>query len=137
MKSSAAIIGAMQLSGLARALEMAAKDGRNADIRNVTPVFLREWRSCKETLSSVLCNRERETEDQAEFEKELFLGQMDMLSDALAEMDIDTADQIVEMLKQYRYPDGILESMKQIYIAEKELDADKVAQLYTEIKERL
>ena len=60
-----------------------------------------------------------------------------MLSDALAEMDIDTADQIVEMLKQYRYPDSILENMKQIYIAEKELDADKVAQLYTEIKERL
>lgn len=137
MKSSAAIIGAMQLSGLARALEMAAKDGRNADIRNVTPVFLREWRSCKETLSSALCNREKETEDKAEFQKELFLGQMDMLSDALAEMDIDTADQIVEMLKQYRYPDSILENMKQIYIAEKELDADKVAQLYTEIKERL
>ena len=137
MKSSAAVIGAMQLSGLARALEMAAKDERNEDIRNVTPVFLREWRKCKETVSTVLCKQEREAEDKAEFHKELFLGQMDMLADALTEMDIDTADQIVEMLKQYRYPDSISESMKQIYTAEKELDADKVILLYAAIKEQL
>ncbi|MGN0430806.1 MAG: ATP-binding protein [Lachnospiraceae bacterium] len=137
MKSSAAVIGAMQLSGLARALEMAAKDERNEDIRNVTPVFLREWRKCKETVSTVLYKQEREAEDKAEFHKELFLGQMDMLADALTEMDIDTADQIVEMLKQYRYPDSISESMKQIYTAEKELDADKVILLYAAIKEQL
>lgn len=50
MKSSASLIGAMQLSGVARVLETAAKENNRDLICSLTPPFLEEWRKMKEKL---------------------------------------------------------------------------------------
>lgn len=54
MKSSAAMIGAMGLSGLAFALEKAATAGNITVIKNISPVFLNEWNHYKGILEECL-----------------------------------------------------------------------------------
>ncbi len=50
MKSSAASVGALSLSGIARMLEYAARDGKTDVVEKVTPPFLEEWRRMQELL---------------------------------------------------------------------------------------
>ena len=54
MKSSAALIGIIPLSGMAKVLENAAAIKDIETIHTVTPVFLREWKGYKEKLSSFI-----------------------------------------------------------------------------------
>ncbi|MCM1499915.1 MAG: response regulator, partial [Clostridium sp.] len=53
MKNSAAMIGAVSLSGVAKMLEYAARDGKVDVIKNLTPLFLQEWAHMKEILEPV------------------------------------------------------------------------------------
>ena len=53
MKSLAATVGILPLSGVAKLLEYAAKDGNIEVVVSVTPVFLREWRSYRGKLQGV------------------------------------------------------------------------------------
>ena len=54
MKSSAAMIGAMGLNGMALSLEKAANLGSIAVIRDITPIFLEEWNHYKDILEEYL-----------------------------------------------------------------------------------
>ena len=54
MKSSAAMIGAMGLSGMALSLEKAANTGSIAVIKDITPIFLEEWNRYKDILEECL-----------------------------------------------------------------------------------
>jgi HPt (histidine-containing phosphotransfer) domain-containing protein len=51
MKSSAAMVGAVGLSGMAFCLEKAAREGKLDVIWYVTPSFLEEWRSYEDKLA--------------------------------------------------------------------------------------
>lgn len=54
MKSSAALIGAVSVSGVARMLEYAARDYKEETILQVTPVFLQEWEELKNRLKTAI-----------------------------------------------------------------------------------
>ena len=60
MKSSAALIGAVPLAGMAKILEFAAKEHNVEKIRTLTPAFLEEWRSYKNKLKNFVILKEEE-----------------------------------------------------------------------------
>ena len=131
MKTSAAMIGAVSLSGMARMLELAAVNERLDTIARVTPVFLEEWRSYKEKLRPVM---ERETQLAKSKEKLAFNAgvvseQLFLLQTALADMDVDRADGIVNILAGFAYPEEYQPVMDGIYAAVRNLDAEKVTEL--------
>lgn len=103
MKSSAAMIGAVPLSGIARMLEYAARDEKTKEILSVTPSFLEEWMAMKERLGEFA--GDVEPEEQVELDPELYLQLLGLLPEAMEQMDVDMADGIIEQLKQYRLPD--------------------------------
>lgn len=123
MKSSAAMIGAMHLSGVARMLEISAiKENRSA-IAAITPVFLEEWRGFAEKLLPVV-HREKEIND---FEKidvntDVLKEQLGFLKTALEEMDVDKADGIVQMLKNFQYPQEYAGRIEELYVNVSNLD---------------
>ena len=103
MKSSAAMIGAVSLSGIARMLEYAARDEKTEEILAVTPSFLAEWRGMKEGLKEVV--GETEPEEKTELDPELYLQLLDMLPAAMEQMDVDMADDIIEQLRAFELSD--------------------------------
>ncbi len=59
MKSSAALIGIIPLSGMAKILENAVDTGDLKTVQLLTPVFLKEWRSYKKKLNQFI-DREKD-----------------------------------------------------------------------------
>lgn len=134
MKASAAMIGAMSICGVARMLEVAAINGNIDVIEQVTPAFLSEWKSYKDKLSPII-EREKvhKNEGSVEVNMDIVRLQLDMLNEAMQNMDIDKADEIVELLKEFMYPEKLNGIMEQLYEAVSNIDDVKVSELTKEI----
>lgn len=131
MKNSAAMVGAVSLAGVARMLEYAARDGKTEVIERLTPVFLQEWRNMKEILKPI-AEREDLEEGKEVPDYGLIKELLPLLQSAMAEMDVDTADEIIKQLKRFTYPEGIMtEAMEQLCLAVADLDEEQVVKWST------
>ena len=135
MKTSAAMIGAVHLSGMARMLELAAIQGKEDTIRTVTPLFLDEWRNYKEKLRPVADREASRAEHDGEriFNKEILVEQLELLQAAMDEMDVDRADDIVALLQCLEYPEEYRKLMNGLFAAVSNLDEKEVSALAGEI----
>ena len=125
MKNSAAMIGAVPLSGVAKMLEYAARDEKVDVIENVAPVFLQDWRKMSEILQPVV-GRENPDEEKADADHGLIKELLHMLQTAMESMDVDTADNIMEELKRFTYPGNIeTEVMEKLSLAVTNLDEEQ------------
>lgn len=130
MKSAAALVGIIPLSGAAKMLEDAAKRKDIEMIMSMAPFFLREWREYKDKLAPV-CNPETDFDDKKEDDMEL-LALMGMLQGAADGMDIDTMDEIVGKLSAYRLPEGTEGLLCELEAAVINLDNDTIASITDE-----
>lgn len=130
MKSSAGMIGAVSLSGVARMLEYAARDGRLDILEGVTPVFLDEWRSYKERLRPCIPEEEKKemADDYGDMKEFLRL-----LQRAIEDMDVDTMDEIMEHLQQFQYPPDIQKLVDGLNAAVINLDHELAEELIPEL----
>lgn len=135
MKSAAALIGIIPLSGCAKMLEDAAKRGDLEAILQVTPVFLREWRGFKERLSPFI-TEEEENAPKKEDNMEL-IALLGMLQGAADGMDIDTMDEIAEQLPGYQLPDDSAGKADEIIMAITNLETDKIIEITNQLIEEL
>ncbi len=130
MKSLAATVGIMPLSGVAKILEYAAKSGRIEIIMSITPSFLEEWRSYREKLQGVFGIGTTAKEEIADYS--VVQALVEMVRVSIQEMDIDRADQLVEQLRAYEYPKEINENIQKLAESVTNLDpeeADRLADL--------
>ena len=98
LKSTAATVGALLLSKLARVLEVAAAEGEIEKIRILNPILLEEIEKHRERVSVLFPEDKQEVES-----KELIESYLDMLSMGLLQEDYDTADFVMEEIKKYQY----------------------------------
>lgn len=124
MKSSSALIGANGLSEMAKTLEFAAKDGDKETIYRLTEEFLETWRSYKEKLS-VCIKEEEKTEIQ---NMSLVTEKLQLLQEAMENMDVDMADDLMKELRQYQYEETLGEKIENLATAVVNLDSDSVAE---------
>lgn len=121
MKSSAALIGAVPLAGMAKVLEYAARDKKWEIVKDMTPIFLTEWRGYKEKLQICMPKQEkREIQDIT-----LLLELLEGLRIAMEELDIDGMDAAIEQLQQYQYLPEVEMMMEQLSIAVTNLDSEQ------------
>ncbi len=129
LKSTAAAVGALLVSKLARALELAAIHNRTDIIEAVTPVLLEELTNTKIRLDSVFAvtaNKNIGDRDRPVIE-----GLLERLCAALEEEDYDVADKAIEDLSLYRYEQEdktVFEALKSLVMnleTEKAIEAAK------------
>lgn len=126
MKNSAAMIGAVSLFGVAKMLEYAARDGKIDEIKNIAPVFLQEWGKMKEILKPIV-QTENPNEKKEEPDYELTKEFLRLLRNAIEEMDVDAADEIIRQLKRFAYSERIMtEVMENLCMAVTNLDEEQV-----------
>ncbi|MBQ3583985.1 MAG: response regulator [Lachnospiraceae bacterium] len=130
MKSSAALIGIVPLAGMAKVLEYAAKDGKMETIQNMTPIFLKEWRDYKEKLR--VCTNEPETKEAADMV--VVSAYLELLKNAMEDMDIDVADETMNQLRLYQYPEHIEKYMEKLSAAVANLDSEQADALIESIR---
>ena len=127
MKSSAALIGILPLAGLAKLLEDAARRQDREAVLKITPFFLREWRGFREPLGVLIQKPEQSEEQREDFDG--LLGVLGLLQGAAEEMDIDTMDEMIKLLPQYRLPRQLEDQMEGMALAVTNLDTDEIVQI--------
>ncbi len=135
MKSSAATIGIVPLAGMAKMLEFAAKDSKLDTIMSLHPIFINEWYTYKEKMLGVFGITDDVEEDESLPEAEYgpTLARLEMLRLAMDDMDIDKSDELMEQLKEYRYPTEIADIITQLKGAVADLDSDLVSELVDKV----
>lgn len=126
MKSLAASVGILPLSGAAKILEYAARDGRTDIVKAVTPAFLEEWRSYRYKLKGVFgigTETKKEITDAS-----VILALVEMVRISMQEMDIDQADSLMRQLQEYAFSDETKEAVQKLAQAVTNLDAQEADQ---------
>lgn len=117
LKSTARIIGAYELSDLARSLEEAGDNRDIAFIRDNTDKLLKLYADYKDKLLTV---KESEKENkQKEISPEDLADAYDALRDYIPKMDYDAVEAILDSLKEYKLPPqdyDIVSKLKELLI---------------------
>ncbi len=112
MKSSAALIGIVQLAGMAMELEKAARNGDAEIIRALHPVFANRWNSYYELLAEIAVDSSQlkpafEYMDEIE---EIF----EQIRYAAEDMDVDVLDEMSKRLDEYHYEKPLAEKVEMV-----------------------
>lgn len=140
MKSSANMIGATALGGMAKVLENASRDGNIEIVNGLHDIFIEEWRSYKEKLKECLgIDEESETaEDKKEIEDyTILLAYLELLREAFEEMDIDEMDQMFANLEEYAYPADIQKNIEKLSVLVTNMDGDEAELVMEAIESQL
>lgn len=132
MKSAAATIGIVPLAGIAKMLEFAAKDGNIGTIEAMHDTFVKEWKSYSEKLRGVFGLGT--AENAAPGDTAMLETMFEMLVPAMEDLDVDTADEIMEKMKQYTFGGEIDALVGKLNGAVKNLDEDETKAVIEEIK---
>ena len=138
MKSSANLIGATVLGGMAKLLENGARDGDMALIEAMHDIFLKEWRSYREKLKECMEELQLEEGEKAEIaDYEEVVSYLDMLSMAMEEMDIDAMDESMAKLEEFQYTEDVQANIEELSICVTNLDSEQAESLIETIKEQV
>ena len=112
LKSSARIIGAMDLSSLAMNLEDAGNKNDKAFIDENTPKLLVMYAGFKDKLAGL--KEEDDTSDKPEIAPDELNDAYDALKEVIPQMDYDAVEMILDSLKEYRLPSDDAAKMSEL-----------------------
>ena len=110
LKSSARLIGAMELSKQAAYLEECGNNEDTDSIADFTPDLLANYRSCQEKLAPLYA----QDEDREEITPERLYEAYEAIKEFTGMFDSDSIDGVMEMLRAYKIPDDEKERFDRI-----------------------
>lgn len=121
LKSTAASIGAMQVSSFARSLEAAAKANNLGRVASLHPIFT-------ETMYELKCVLKELVKDDTGLDKRIELSEittiLQQLQNSLKEREYDAADECMEKIKAYSYEPKTQQKIDQLDLCVMNLEAE-------------
>lgn len=131
MKSSANVMGALQVFGFAAILERAARNDKVEEILCMHPYFAEEWLELQNSVDIYLKNarngEESEDTDVGEIDTETLTTLLHQLEVAMNNFDVNSSDAIVKELANYKFKGQKQEIFGELKTAVANLDPDTVA----------
>ncbi|SFC19495.1 response regulator [Butyrivibrio sp. YAB3001] len=112
LKSSARLIGAMELSRQAEFLEKCGNEENEAEIKDRTPALLELYRQYKENLAPI--NEDEEKENLPLIAVDELESAFSGMKELIEAYDFDSAEGIFEMLKSYKIPEQFKEKYDKV-----------------------
>ena len=100
LKNTARMIGAMELSKWCYELEMAGNASEVEKLNQQTPGMLQMYRSYKEVLKPYA---KLQNEEKKQVAKEVMIGDLNELRDAIDIFDLDKADEVMKQIEEYQF----------------------------------
>lgn len=110
LKSTAATVGALLLSKLARLLEVAAREREIKKIRTLHPILLEELEKHRKRLEVLVPQEEKKDLQNPDEVMPLFV----MLRQSIEKGDFNTSDYLMKKIKEYAYPEPLQELVEQL-----------------------
>ncbi|WP_029233049.1 hybrid sensor histidine kinase/response regulator [Butyrivibrio sp. VCB2006] len=132
LKSSARIVGALELSKMAASLEEAGKNGNKELIDKNTKALLTDYRAFKAKLKKMDQEFESETEDDGKemISEDDLKDAYSALKDVISQMDYDAVEMILEQIKKFRLPPEDAKKMDKLGKLLKTFDWDAMEALF-------
>ncbi len=130
LKSSARLIGAMELSSQAAYLEECGNNEAEDEIKEKTPKLMKLLRSYNEKLSAI--NGDRNEDELPEIGEDELISAFGDMKELLEAYDFDTADGIMSMLSDYRIPEGYKEKYDRVRTLMSAVDRDELIKVLEE-----
>ena len=128
LKSTAATVGALLLSKLARMLEVAAKEQNTDLIKTLHPVLMEEMEKHRERVLKIF---PKETKTYAKSVEKAYL---DMLELSLKNANYTTADFVCSEISKYEYPEEIENLVKELLQRIESLETEEALVVVDRIK---
>ena len=132
MKSSANMIGAIVLGGMAKVLENAAANDDIETIDKLHPVFIREWLSYEEKLKVLVSETDEKQTKEIEDDTVIFTY-LEMLRMACMEEDMDEMDRLMALLEEFHYEEEIQAGMEELGALIINMDSDQAVSKIEEL----
>ena len=126
LKSSAKLLGAMQLSKLAEHLEMAGKEDNRSEVHAKTAELLEEYRMYKSRLQPYI--KEEKIEKMKIDKKKLEDRMREMLA-AVENFDMDGTENLMKELEQYEFDENFANLCKELKKVMEDFAYDEAAEL--------
>lgn len=104
LKSSARLIGALDLNELAAKLEEYGDKGDLSSISEYTPILLEKYRYYSDSLALLFEDGDSEDDDRELIDPTALSEAYSAVREAVTAFDFNTADELMGMLKEYRIP---------------------------------
>lgn len=125
MKSSAALIGIVQLAGMAMELEYAARNNDINTIKSLHSVFTERWLTYPHLLKELICDDKspkKNANEHTEDIRRIFAE----IHNAAADMDIDALDSLSKQLDEYSFDDAMSAKIEDIKSCILNFDIEKL-----------
>lgn len=132
LKSTAATVGAMMLSKLARLSEIAAGDKEIDRVCQLHPILLDEMLRHAKRIAEVLPAKEKPEQKQGPVDNAYF----DMLKFSLQSGDYKTADFVCAEIKKYQYTEAMQKLIDELVAKVDNLRAKEALEIIEEIKQQ-
>jgi len=140
MKSTANMIGATVLGGMAKILENAARDADINRVKALHDIFLWEWRAFRDKLEAFpeLVGKDGDGAEKKEIEDiSVIIVYLELLRNAMEEMDIDAMDENMEKLESFRYSPKQQACIEKLSVLVTNMDGEQAEAVIEELKENL
>ena len=127
LKSSARLIGAMELSKMAAELEALGNEGDFLALHELTPALLEKYRGYKENLKAAI--KDEDDSDKPEIPEEELKQAFKDLKELAEAYNYDAIDYILSMLGDYKIPEEYKEKLKKIKQCAVAVDRDGLLEL--------
>ncbi|MBR5596992.1 MAG: response regulator [Lachnospiraceae bacterium] len=138
MKSSANMIGAIVLGGMAKVLENAAANSDIQNIENLHPIFIKEWLSYTDKLKDLVIVEEVKKTKAIEDEN-VIAAYLEILRIATDEQDMDEMDRVMALLEEFDFPQEMQVGIQELSAFIINMDCDqaieKIGELVKQLKE--
>ena len=129
LKSTAATVGALLLSKLARLSEVAAIDGDTERLCTLHPILIDEIDKHRDRIATILPKEEKQPAGSMQ------MAYFDMLRPALASHNYDTADFVAAEIGKYMYPEAMQPYVEELLERIQNLETDKAIEILDKIKD--
>jgi hypothetical protein len=133
MKTSALMVKAYEPWALAKSLEEAAESENAGFIESVHPVFTKSWMAMGEQLERDYLYSVK-TKGTLDPEYEIILHYLSLLEKAVEELDVESADTLLDMIRSYWYPEELTGYISRLNAAVAGLNATDTGKYVSEIR---
>jgi len=137
LKSTAATVGVLSVSELARVLERAALEENRERIHSLTPLLLEELKKMQEHLSPIVGQSETAKDEELPEGGKQLPGLLEMLRSAMEEMDISSTDSVMSEIKSFSYAPDVQDEIAQLAGLVSKLDFEGAEEVLTNLLSRL
>lgn len=128
LKSSALLIGACELSELAKELEAYGKEENLQELKEKTPIMLELYRSYKQLLLPYI---DKEETSKKTISADEWISCLQQIHQYVDTFDLDGVDRVMKQLDEYRVPASIQDYVEKLRVCVADVAMEDIMNLTT------